>query len=191
MKLKVGQGFKMPSGYGLIMNDTGDDIEYISVYPIRDENGIVTHCYDDPGADPRKDRDNVRLKNCPPPFTDLSIESATGGRINNAYALADLDNIKTMRKICFENPDFIEILDNGKMVPPETMQEIRNHRRNNDQLQAEKIKRPLTTEELAEKQRKQDEEREREQKARYSRYDVSADISFAYKRSKSHDDLEL
>lgn len=60
--------------YGLVVAAGGGRVGIIGVDAV-DRN--FTRFYDSVDADPDKDKDNVQLKDCPPPFTELCILSET------------------------------------------------------------------------------------------------------------------
>ncbi len=72
MNMKIGQAIRYETdrsiGYGVIIRVFENSIEFVDVNYI----GRYTKCYDDVGAVYPDDKDNVRLKHCPPPFSKLS-----------------------------------------------------------------------------------------------------------------------
>lgn len=78
-------------------------------------------CYDEPGADYQKHRNNVQLKNCPPPFTSLSR-----GFHGMVYANADMEHPVVLKKDDL-NKYQIRILERGIKVPNADMKKIFNH----------------------------------------------------------------
>lgn len=80
-----------------------------------------TKCYDELGAKYPEDKDNVRLKDCPPPFMQLS-RGADGG----VYALADINNpIVFTKEQCIKY--HVTVLDKGEKISDRDMNEIFNH----------------------------------------------------------------
>lgn len=115
---------QVKSIYGLILNVTDESIEYVYVDSITDEFGQYHKSYDDPDAVYNVDKDNVYLNDCPPPFNDLSFKDKDN-IVNNAYAVADMSNIKSMSKFAFER--FCEIVDNGARISDKDMQTVIHH----------------------------------------------------------------
>ncbi len=102
------------------------------VIEVSDRNGTIfcvevkqatefTKCYDELGAKYPGDKDNVRLKDCPPPFMRLS-RGVEGG----VYALADIDNPIIFTKEQCEKYH-VTILDRGEKISQRDMDEIFNH----------------------------------------------------------------
>ena len=80
-----------------------------------------TKCYDELGARYPEDKDNVRLKDCPPPFKQLS-RGIDGG----VYALADINNpIRLTKEQCEKY--HVMLLDGGATISDRDMHEIFNH----------------------------------------------------------------
>lgn len=75
--------------FGLVVaaHDDGS-VEFV---PVASADGVT--CYDDPHAKYADHRDNVRLKDCPPPFDWLCICGSSG---NQCYAYADMEKTKTL-----------------------------------------------------------------------------------------------
>lgn len=140
MIFKSGIGFSMGRSnqriYGLILNQSDDCIKYVQVKPIVG-NVVTNKCYDDPDAVYETDKDNVALKDCPPPFSELSIVGKDGKVINNAYAVADMSHIKSLNKMLFET-GYAEIVDDGIKISDKDMQTVKYHPWP-QQLQKEKL----------------------------------------------------
>lgn len=106
MKLKTGQGFTLSIGtrkqYCLIVNINESNVEYVHVNAIVESGQPRVRMYDDSDAVYETDKDNVCLADCPPPFTDLSFLSKDGKLVNNAYAVADMHNVKSINKLLIE-----------------------------------------------------------------------------------------
>ena len=84
------------------------------------KNGIIK-CYDEPGADYYRDRNHVRLRNCPPPFSSL-----TSNRPGMAYVNADIENPVVLRKDNLAEYQ-VQILENGRKVPKADIDKIFDH----------------------------------------------------------------
>lgn len=108
-----------------LVTDVTDDVMVVTIVrnimrPLPDGNSYYNIlCYDDVGAVYEKHKNNVRLRNCPPPFSDLS-----NGVSDNVYV--QTDNIK-----CFAEDELNEchvtILDNGIKVDADVMREVKHH----------------------------------------------------------------
>ena len=136
MDFQVGQAISYKYGspsyrqQGVII---GVDDNAIDVVSVNRKNGIIK-CYDEPGADYYRDRNHVRLRNCPPPFSSL-----TSNRPGMAYANADIENPVVLRKDSLAEYQ-VQILENGRKVPKADMDKIFDHPWE-DQLQKQKIMR--------------------------------------------------
>lgn len=133
MDFQVGQAISYKYGspsyrqQGVII---GVDDNAIDVVSVNRKNGIIK-CYDEPGADYHRDRNHVRLRNCPPPFSSL-----TSNRPGMAYANADIENPVVLRKDNLAKYQ-VQILENGRKVPKADMDKIFDHPWE-DQLQQQK-----------------------------------------------------
>lgn len=133
MDFQVGQAISYKYGspsyrqQGVII---GVDDNAIDVVSVNRKNGIIK-CYDEPGADYYRDRNHVRLRNCPPPFSSL-----TSNRPGMAYANADIENPVVLRKDKLTKYQ-VQILENGRKVPKADMDKIFDHPWE-DQLQKQK-----------------------------------------------------
>lgn len=133
MDFQVGQAISYKYGspsyrqQGVII---GVDDNAIDVVSVNRKNGIIK-CYDEPGADYYRDRNHVRLRNCPPPFSSL-----TSNRPGMAYANADIENPVVLRKDKLTKYQ-VQILENGRKVPKVDMDKIFDHPWE-DQLQQQK-----------------------------------------------------
>lgn len=56
----------------------------------------LVRCYDEVGANYERDRNNVQLKHCPPPFTKVSR-----GVPGKVYAMADMENPVILQKVIY------------------------------------------------------------------------------------------
>lgn len=99
------------------VTDKNDTIFCVAVERIK----RFTKCYDEPGARYPEDKDNVRLKDCPPPFKQLS-RGVDGG----VYALADINNPIVFTKEQCEKYH-VPVLDKGEKISQRDMDEIFNH----------------------------------------------------------------
>lgn len=144
MSLKVGQGFviyqQKREYYGLVINVTDDAVEYVSVRAVNDGVQPTVKCYDDMGAVYPKDKDNVRLTSCPPPFSNVCGGVSKDCCISDAYAVADMDHVHSVSKMCFET--LCDIIDNGVCISDKDMETVRHHHMENP-LQKEKTYREI------------------------------------------------
>ena len=104
-------------GYGVIIHSTENSISFVEVDRITE----FTKCYDELGAKYPEDKDPVRLKDCPPPFKQLS-RGVDGG----VYALADINNPIIFTKEQCEKYH-VTILDRGEKISKRDMDEIFYH----------------------------------------------------------------
>ena len=136
MDFQVGQAISYKYGspsyrqQGVII---GVDDNTIDIVSVNRKNGIIK-CYDEPGADYYRDRNHVRLRNCPPPFSSL-----TSNRPGMAYANADIENPVMLRKDNLAEYQ-VQILERGTKVPNADMKKIFDHPWE-DQLQKQKTMR--------------------------------------------------
>ena len=136
MDFQVGQAISYKYGspsyrqQGVII---GVDDNTIDIVSVNRKYGIIK-CYDEPGADYHRDRNHVRLRNCPPPFSSL-----TSNRPGMAYANADIENPVVLRKANLAEYQ-VQILESGRKVPKADMDKIFDHPWE-DQLQKQKIMR--------------------------------------------------
>ena len=123
MDFQVGQSISYKYGspsyrqQGVII---GVDDNAIDVVSVNRKNGIIK-CYDEPGADYYRDRNHVRLRNCPPPFSSL-----TSNRPGMAYANADIENPVVLHKYNLAEYQ-VQILEDGRKVPKADMDKIFDH----------------------------------------------------------------
>ena len=81
----------------------------------------LVRCYDEIGANYERDRNNVQLKHCPPPFTKVSR-----GVPGKVYARADMENPVILQKSHL--PAYsLQILERGTKVPNADMKKIFDH----------------------------------------------------------------
>lgn len=118
------------SYYGVVVDVNESEVELVHV----NYKKQYVRCYDEPGADYQKHRNNVQLKNCPHPFTSLSR-----GFHGMVYANADMEHPVVLKKDDL-NKYQIRILERGTKVPNADMKKIFNHPWE-DQLQKQKTMR--------------------------------------------------
>ncbi|MBU5446324.1 hypothetical protein [Blautia sp. MSJ-36] len=122
MNIEMGQAITYKNerrgiGYGVIIHSTENSISFVEIDRITE----FTKCYDELGARYPEDKDNVRLKDCPPPFKQLS-RGVDGG----VYALADINNpIVFTKEQCIKY--HVTVLDKGEKISDRDMNEIFNH----------------------------------------------------------------
>lgn len=136
MDLQVGQAVRYDYGnprymhYGVIVNVDEKSVGIVDV----DYKDDLVRCYDEVGANYERDRNNVQLKHCPPPFTKVS--RGVPGRV---YAMADMENPVILQKSHL--PAYsLQILERGTKVPNADMKKIFDHPWE-DQLQKQKTMR--------------------------------------------------
>ena len=123
MDFQVGQAISYKYGspsyrqQGVII---GVDDNTIDIVSVNRKNGIIK-CYDEPGADYYRDRNHVRLRNCPPPFSSL-----TSNRPGMAYANADIENPVVLHKDNLAEYQ-VQILEDGRKVPKADIDKIFDH----------------------------------------------------------------
>lgn len=136
MDLQVGQAVRYDYGnprymhYGVIVDVDEKSVGIVDV----DYKDDLVRCYDEVGANYERDRNNVQLKHCPPPFTKVS--RGVPGRV---YAMADMENPVILQKSHL--PAYsLQILERGTKVPNADMKKIFDHPWE-DQLQKQKTMR--------------------------------------------------
>lgn len=136
MELQVGQAVRYDYGnprymhYGVIVDVDEKSIGIVDV----DYKDDLVRCYDEVGANYERDRNNVQLKHCPPPFTKVSR-----GVPGKVYARADMENPVILQKSHL--PAYsLQILERGTKVPNADMKKIFDHPWE-DQLQKQKTMR--------------------------------------------------
>ena len=65
------------------------------------DNSYTQQAYDELEAKYDTDKDNVRLKSCPPPFSDISYNGFSDNK-GKPIAIADMNNIKHISIEMFE-----------------------------------------------------------------------------------------
>lgn len=76
--------------YGVVVRGTESSVDVVPVYRLA--KGIK--CYDEGGSDSVSDKNNVLLRDCPPPFSELCAQVEK----NACYVLAAVDACCTMRE---------------------------------------------------------------------------------------------
>lgn len=104
--------------YGVVIDNKNDEISIVEVRQAR----AGTKCYDEGGADPVRDKDNVRLRSCPPPFTDLCLLSGGHG----CFAFADLSSM-----VRFSETEImllgVSVEDDGSKITDKERRDIIDH----------------------------------------------------------------
>lgn len=114
--------------YGIVMSVGENYIDFIPVGKI----GPFLKCYDDEGADEKRDKDNVRIKGCPPPFLKLCHTSELG-----IFAYANMDEMIRFNE---DDCEKFGVKFSSDKVKSYMMDELRNHPWI-DQPQKEKLRR--------------------------------------------------
>lgn len=133
-KIKEGQGIVYDAGRGcgdvfaVVLSVGAECISVASVRVIE----LGDKCYNDVGAIKELHKDNVRLKDCPPPFSHLYKYAKDG-----LYCHADMDNLIHIKESEFESIN-LGIVDDGAVITEHMMEEIKNHPWQ-DQLQKQKV----------------------------------------------------
>lgn len=121
---KVGQGVAFEVGgvdrYAVVMRVDEGHIDVVQVLNINCRNKLHI-CYNEPGANYDLHRDNVRLRDCPPPFTELMSVAEHG-----SFAHADVKKLHRLSKQKCE-AYVVTILDDGITVTNDMMRELWNH----------------------------------------------------------------
>lgn len=136
MELQVGQAVRYDYGnprymhYGVIVDVDEKSVGIVDV----DYKDDLVRCYDEIGANYERDRNNVQLKHCPPPF--IKVSRGVPGKV---YARADMENPVILQKSHL--PAYsLQILERGTKVPNADMKKIFDHPWE-DQLQKQKTMR--------------------------------------------------
>ena len=133
MNIRPGQGFERTiSGvrgprpvYGLVL---AVDEQYVTYAPVIDSNecGVCRRSYDERGASYQTDKDNVRLNDCPPPFSEIgSVHFREGDSKSKVMAMADMRHLSSV-SLC----DFMEtcqIVDNGARISEKDFGRVLHH----------------------------------------------------------------
>lgn len=105
--------------FGLVTASHDDgSIEFV---PVASADGVI--CYDDSHAKYADHRDNVRLKDCPPPFDWLCICGSSGGK---CYAYANMEKAKTLSALELSALGVVTI-DDGKQVSDRDFATVLDH----------------------------------------------------------------
>lgn len=132
--IRVGQGIVYNdelynrTQYGVVLDVKKDSIVFSNVFCM----DKYTKCYDMAGANYDTDRDNVQLKDCPPPFSVLSKNIK-----KNVYTYANMNQPQVFSKQQVRDYN-VRIIDGGKTISKYDMKEVRNHPWQ-EQLQKEKV----------------------------------------------------
>lgn len=101
---------------GVVLDNNGS-LEVVPVFAA----GHGIKCYDEGGADPIKDRHNVRLKDSPPPFSLLCAVKNCG-----CYAMAGPSDTIRFNDDAIEHFG-VSVIDDGIKVSDRDMADIRDH----------------------------------------------------------------
>ena len=129
MDIKPGQGFKYQVrngfAYGLITGVSNTSIGWIPVVNSVSKFGSMK-AFDEYGAKRSIDKDHVRLRSCPPPFSVIgSYQNYKHESVSNSIALADMDRVQIMTKNEFLKS--ATILDDGVTISDKDMETVYNH----------------------------------------------------------------
>lgn len=117
------------SVHGVVVSRTENGVDIV---PVNELTHFIK-CYDDPGAKRETDSDNIRLKDCPPPFQIMCDYSETGQCFadtkGSSMISASFDELAAVNAV---------ILDGGKKISERDLHEILNHPWP-EQLEKEKI----------------------------------------------------
>lgn len=123
-QFRAGQGVSFVSGgrriHAIVMraHDVGLELAQVVVVNRLDARHI---CYNEPGANYDLHRDNVKLRDCPPPFTELMSVAEHG-----SFVHADVKKLRRLSKQKCEAYGVI-VLDDGITVTNDMMRELWNH----------------------------------------------------------------
>ena len=122
IELHVGQGIRYDStrtgcGYGIVMDVDNSCISIAPVYSIE----LDTKCYNDTDAVKEEHQHNVRLKDCPPPFSALYRRSEYG-----VYCYANLKETQHFNQNDCTDRN-VTVIDNGACITKRMMKEILDH----------------------------------------------------------------
>lgn len=105
--------------YGVIVGMHGDILDVAPVYPLMP--GIK--CYTDSGAKRDRDKDNLHLRGCPPPFTEFYEDLRPHG-FYGAYVYANMDDPK---KVPVRGFGRAVAVDDGIPISEDMLAEILEH----------------------------------------------------------------
>lgn len=132
---KCGQGVTFRKGSmsinAVVMDVSDKGLSVVQVMRIDKRNKLHV-CYNEPDAKYDLHRDNVKLRDCPPPFTDLISRSDKG-----VFAYANMKKLHKLSKEKCEEYD-VRLVDDGFQLTDDMMRELRNHPWNDD-LHLEKL----------------------------------------------------
>ena len=132
MEVEVGQGIRLQVQnrvfYGVVMNvdDKNRNVLFLPVYAVMEKSdyglSIRRKCYDDPDAKYERDRDNVRLRSCPPPFSNFgSYLNFKRDSVSNSFVYANLEKMyRVSQEKCV-------VIDDGAKISKQDMNTIYCH----------------------------------------------------------------
>lgn len=128
-RFEVGQGISWTPReegfdlYGIVLDSDRHGLLVLEVLPL----GPYDKCYDDLDADRRIHADNVRLFDCPPPFSKIVEETMRRcGYDRKGYVVATVDDPIEL-SIDDVNMLNVRIIDGGEKVSERLMHEIYHH----------------------------------------------------------------
>lgn len=128
-KFREGQAIHFDAGgrelYGIVMRACDEYLAVVQVLP-KSSYDARSICYNEPDAKYDLHRDNVKLRGCPPPFTDLISRSDKG-----VFAYANMKKLHKLSKEKCEEYD-VKLVDDGFLLTDDMMRELRNHPWNDD-----------------------------------------------------------
>ena len=129
MSIEVGQGFEVVDlrgrvFHGLITAVSDKNVEWVRV--INSESFGSVKAYDEVGANYVRERNNVRLRSCPPPFSEIGgMVNYKGEHFSYSVAVADVANAKNMDIDIFRRK--CRIVDGGVKVSDYDMEKVFHH----------------------------------------------------------------
>ena len=131
MNIEVGQGFRAVglSGrvfHGLIIAVSNKNVEWVPVIDSEGYGRTSVKAYDEVGANYARERNNVRLRSCPPPFSEIGgMVNYKGEHFSYSVAVADMANAKNMDIDIFRRK--CRIVDGGVKVSDHDMERVFHH----------------------------------------------------------------
>lgn len=129
LKLEVGQGVSWMSRedgmriFGLVLSVDDSSACMVEVRPFES----TTKCFNDSGAVKERDQHNVRLVDCPPPFSRVCALTELFGREGEkGYVVADVGRPLEVMKKDFEKLG-LHVVDGGKKVSERMMDRVYHH----------------------------------------------------------------
>ena len=132
MDISAGQGVKrkvskFADQYALIFEADENFVSYMDVVRCFENGARMTYAFDDTGASFSLHSDNVRLKDCPPPFSDFGwYLNDDIRRESNAIVVAGKQNTVTVPREVFESAGW-EVIDNGELISNKDMNTVKEH----------------------------------------------------------------